>query len=135
MMRRFIMSLGIILVLFVLQTHIAFAHTNDTHTQIIQIKHSILTIQELEHQSLITPIEADRSIAYYVAQASQVEGHLMTLQQVLAIPDPVPQTLTPLQEFAGAIDFLNMMMVLAIIALGGALIYLFRHYVQKLYRL
>ncbi len=135
MMRKLTMMFGIVLALFVLLTHVAFAQTNDNIPQIIQIKHSILTIQELEQQGLLTPAEADRSIAYYVAQASKAAGHHLTLQQIMATPDPVPQTLTPLQEFAGAIDFLRIILVLAVLAVVGAVVYLFRYYVVKLLQL
>src|SRR5438128_8589983 len=55
MMRKLTMMFGIVLALFVLLTHVAFAQTNDNIPQIIQIKHSILTIQELEQQGLLTP--------------------------------------------------------------------------------
>jgi hypothetical protein len=83
----------------------------------------------------MTPSEADRAIAFYVAQASQLVGHPMTAQQILAVPDLPPPSLTPLQEFAGAITFLNVMLVVAITAVGGAFIYLFKHYMRILFRI
>jgi len=57
------------------------------------------------------------------------------VQQILAVPDLPQQSLTPLQEFAGAITFLNSMLVLAIVAVGGAFIYLFKHYMRILFRI
>lgn len=134
-MRQLLIIFSITFGLLILFTPVAFAQSRDQGSQIAQIKQSILTIQELERQNLLTPAEADKSIAYYVAQAEKDTGRPLTLRQILATPDPSPLTLTPLQEFAGAIDFLNVMMGLAVVALGGALIYLFRYFVQKLFRL
>ena len=93
-----------------------------------------MTIQELEQQGILTHPEAEKSIAYYLAQASKTAGRTLTLNEIMATPDPTPQKLTPLQEFAGAIDFLRVIMVLGIIAVGGAVAYLFRYYVEKLVR-
>jgi hypothetical protein len=116
-------------------THVAFAQANDTIPDIIKIKHSITTIQELEQQGILTHADAEKSIAYYVTQASQAVGHTLTLNEIMATPDPTPQRLTPLQEFAGAIDFLRVVMVLGIIAVAGAVSYLFKYYVKKLLQL
>lgn len=125
--------MGIVLCLFM--TPVAFAQTYDNSPAIIRIKHSIMTVQELEQQGLITQAEATKSIAYYLAQASQEEGHPVTLHEMLATPDPTSQQLTPLQEFVGAIDFLRIILVLGIIAVAGALSYLFKFYVKKLLQL
>lgn len=135
MARKLLMALVAAWVLMLLLTQVAGAQSQDTSSQLVQIKHSIITVQDLEQRGLITPSEADRAIAFYVAQASQLVGHPLTVQQILAVPDPPQQSLTPLQEFAGAITFLNVMLVVAIIAVGGALIYLFRHYMRILFRL
>jgi hypothetical protein len=111
------------------------AQSLDTSGQLAQIKHSIITVQDLERRGLMTPSEADKAIAFYVAQASQLVGHQMTVQQILALPDLPQPSLTPLQEFVGVITFLNTMLVLAIIAVGGAFIYLFKHYIRLLFRI
>jgi hypothetical protein len=121
--------------LFLLKPPVAFAQTNDTGSTIVATKHSILTIEELEQQGLISQSEAQQSIAYYIAEASRAAGHTLTLQQILATPDPTPQTLTSLQEFAGTINFLNVILLLGSIATVGALGYLFQHYVGKLLRI
>ena len=65
-------------------------------------------------------------------QASQVAGHPLTLAEILATPDPVPQQLTPLQVLAGTIDFLRIILVLGLLSVVGAVIYLFRCSVSKL---
>jgi hypothetical protein len=135
MVRRLAILFGVSIVLFMFMAQIAFAQANDVNPDIIKIKHSIMTIQELEQQGILPPAEAEKSIAYYLAQASRAAGHTLTLNEIMAIPDPTPQGLTPLQEFAGAIDFLNVIMVLGIIAVVGAVIYLFRYYVEKLLQL
>lgn len=116
-------------------TQVAGAQSLDTSGQLVQIKHSIITVQDLEQRGLMTPSEADKAIAFYVAQASQLVGYQMTVQQILAVSDLSQQSLTPLQEFAGAITFLNVMLVLAIIAVGGAFIYLFKHYMRILFHI
>jgi len=118
--------------LFLLKPPVAFAQTSDAGSTIVAAKHSIMTIETLEQQGLISPAEAQQSIAYYIAEASEAAGHALTLQQILATPDPTPQTLTPLQEFAGAINFLNVILLLGSLATVGALGYLFQHYVVKL---
>lgn len=118
-----------------LLTPIVGAQSLDTSSQLAQIKHSIITVQDLKLQGLMTPSEADKAIAFYMEQASQLVGHPMTMQQILAVPDLPSPALTPLQEFAGAITFLNVMLVLAIIAVGGAFIYLFKHYMRILFRI
>ncbi len=135
MARRLAMLFGLSIALFLVMTQVAFAQANNGPPDIISIKHSILTVQELERQGILTHAEAEKSIIYYVAQASQVAGHPLTLDQILATPDPTPQKLTPLQQFAGAIDFLTFLLVLAILAVGGAVIYLFRYYVAKFIQL
>lgn len=111
------------------------AHSLDTPGQLVQIKHSITTVQDLEQRGLMTPSEANRAIAFYVAQASQLVGHHMTVQQILAVPDLPQPALTPLQEFAGAITFLNLLLILAIVAVGGAFIYLFKQYMRMLFHI
>lgn len=116
-------------------TQMVFAQANDGISEVIQIKHSILTIQELEQQGLLTHAEAEKSIAYYIPQASKAAGHKLTLNEILTTPDPTPQKLTPLQEFAGAIDFLRIILVFGLLAVFGAAIYLFRYYVGKLLQL
>lgn len=135
MTRKWLIALVASWALMLFLTQVAGAQSLDTSSQLAQIKHSIITVQDLEQRGLMTPSEADRAIAFYVAQASQLVGHPMTVQQILALPDPPQPSLTPLQEFAGAITFLNVMLVLAIIAVGGAFIYLFRHYMRILFRL
>lgn len=94
-----------------------------------------MTIQELEQQGILTHAEAEKSIAYYITQASKVARRTLTLNEILATPDPTPQQLTPLQEFVGAIDFLRIILVLGILAVVGAVIYLFRYYIGKLLQL
>ncbi len=131
-MRKLTILLCISIALCILMPHIAFAQANNAIPDIIKIKHSIMTIQELEQQGVLTHVEAEKSIAYYLAQASKEAGHPLTLDEILAMPDPAPQQLTPLQEFAGAIDFLRVIMVLGIIAVAGAVSYLFKYYVKKL---
>lgn len=131
-MRKLTMVFGLIMALLILTTHMAFAQTNDNTPTISRIKQSIVTVQELEQQGLISQVEADQAIAYYITQASQAAGHRLTLNEILATPEPVPQQLTPLQEFAGAIDFLRVIMVLGIIAVAGAVSYLFKYYLKKL---
>lgn len=135
MARKWLLALGAACVLLLFLTQVVGAQRLDTSSQLAQIKHSIITVQELEQQKLITPSEADTAIAFYVTQASQLAGRPMTVQKMLAVPDPAQQSLTPLQEFAGAITFLNVMLIIAIIAVGGALIYLFKHYMRILFRL
>ncbi len=135
MLRRLTMTFGMGIVLFLLMTHVAFAQGNDSLPDIIKIKHSIMTIEELEKQGILSHAEAEKSIAYYIAQASKVSGHTLTLNEIMATADPAPQTLTPLQEFAGAIDFLRVIMVLGILAVVGAVAYLFRYYVERLLRI
>lgn len=134
MARRLAMMFGMSIVLFLLMTHVAFAQGNDNIPDIIKIKHSVMTIEELEKQGILSHAEAEKAITYYIAQASKVAGHPLTLNEIMATPDPVPQTLTPLQEFAGAIDFLRVIMVLGILAVVGAVAYLFRYYVERLLR-
>ncbi|HEY1348421.1 MAG TPA: hypothetical protein VGF67_02200 [Ktedonobacteraceae bacterium] len=92
---------------------VAGAQSLDTSSQLVQVKYSIIAVQDLEQRGLMTPPEADKTIAFYVAQASQLVEHPMTVRQIMAVPDPTRQLLTPLQEFAGAITFLNIMLVLA----------------------
>ncbi|HEU5375407.1 MAG TPA: hypothetical protein VFV38_08215 [Ktedonobacteraceae bacterium] len=135
MLRKLLVVLVAACVLMLLLTQVAAAQSLDISGQLVQIKQSIITVQNLEQQGLMTPSEADRAIAFYVAQASQLVGHPMTVQQILAVPDRLQPSLTPLQEFAGALTFLNAMLVLAIIAVGGAFIYLFKHYVRILFRI
>lgn len=113
-------------------THAAFAQARDNTPNIVEAKHSIMTIQELERHGLITHAEAEKSIAYYLAQASRTAGHTLTLNEIMATPDPTPQQLTPLQQFAGAIDFLRIVLVLSIVATAGAMAYLFKYSVEKL---
>ncbi|HZO74283.1 MAG TPA: hypothetical protein VFB60_18925 [Ktedonobacteraceae bacterium] len=135
MAQRLALLFGLSIALFLLMTQVAFAQANGSTPDIISIKHSILTVQELERQGILTHADAEKSIIYYVAQASQAAGHPLTLDEILATPDPAPQKLTPLQQFAGAIDFLTLLLVLAVLAVGGAVIYLFRYYVAKLLQL
>ena len=132
---RLAIMFGMSIAMFILMTHVAFAQANDNIPGIVRIKHSIMTIQELEQRGILTHAEAEKSIAYYIAQASKAAGRTLTLNEIMATPDPTPQKLTPLQEFAGAIDFLRVIMVLGIIAVVGAVAYLFRYYVEKLLRL
>jgi len=135
MARKLAILFGMSIVIFILMTHVAFAQANDNTPDIIKIKHSIMTIQELEQQGILTHVEVEKSIAYYTAQASKAAGRTLTLNEIMATPEPTPQKLTPLQAFAGAIDFLRVIMVLAIIAVVGAVAYLFKYYVEKLVRL
>src|SRR5215831_18191608 len=106
MARKLFMALVAACALILLLMQVAGAQSLDTSSQLAQIKHSIITVQDLEQRGLMTPSEADKAIAFYVAQASQLVEHPMTVQQILAVPDPTQQSLTPLQEFAGAITFL-----------------------------
>jgi hypothetical protein len=135
MARKLLLALVAACVLILLLMQVAGAQSLDTSSQLAQIKHSIITVQDLEQRGLMIPSEANKAIAFYMAQASQLVKHPMTMQQILAVPDPTQQSLTPLQEFAGAITFLNVMLVLAIIAVGGAFIYLFKHYMRILFRI
>jgi hypothetical protein len=135
MARKWLMALLAAGVLMLFLTQVTGAQSLDTSSQLEQIKHSIITVQDLEQRRLMTPSEADKAIAFYVTQASQLVGHHMIVQQILAVPDLPQQSLTPLQAFAGAITFLNVMLVLAIIAVGGAFIYLFKHYIRILFRI
>ncbi len=135
MVRRLALMLSMIIALFTLMTPVAFAQANDNTPDRVEIKHSIMTIQELQRQGIITPTEAEKSIAYYLAQASRAAGHTLTLKEIMATPDPTPQQLTPLQQFAGTIDFLRIILVLGCIATVGAVVYLFRYYVEKLLQL
>jgi hypothetical protein len=135
MARKWLMALVAACALMLLLTQVAGARSLDTSSQLAQIKHSIITVQDLEQRELMTPSEAGKAIAFYVAQASQLVGHPMTVPQILAVPDFPQQALTPLQEIAGAITFFNVMLVLAIIAVGGAFIYLFKHYMRLLFRI
>src|SRR6266700_3275617 len=135
MMRRLTIIFGMRMAILLLMTHVAFAHANDNISDLVRIKHSIMTIQELEQQGVLTHTEAEKSIAYYVNQAAKAAGHTLTLNEILATQDPTPQQLTPLQEFAGAIDFLRIILVLGVLAVVGAVIYLFRYYVGKLLQL
>src|SRR5258708_9616355 len=82
-MRRLTILFSISIVLFILMTHVAFAQANDTIPDIIKIKHSITTIQELEQQGILTHADAEKSIAYYVTQASQAVGHTLTLNEIM----------------------------------------------------
>jgi len=133
--RRLALTFCMLVALFILMTPVALAQPNDNTPDIVQIKHSIITIQELERQGLITHTEAQKSIDYYLAEASRAAGHPVTLNEIMTTPDPTPQQLTPLQQFAGAIDFLRIILVLGCIATVGAVIYLFRYYVAKLLKL
>jgi hypothetical protein len=135
MVRRLALMLSMVIALFILTTSVAFAQANDNTPDRVEIKHSIMTIQELERQGIITHAEAEKSIAYYLAQASRVAGHPLTLNEIMATPDPTPQQLTPLQQFAGAIDFLRIILVLGCVVTVGAVVYLFRYYVGKLLQL
>ena len=135
MVRRLTLLVSLLFVLFMFTTHVAFAQINDNNPGIIKIKHSITTVQELEQQGILSHAEAERAREYYIAQAEKAAGHPLTLNEIMATPDPVPQKLTPLQDFAGAIDFLRIIMVLGILAVGGAVIYLFRHYIKIILRL
>lgn len=123
---------GRCLALMLLLTQVAGAQSLDTASQLLQIKQSIITVHDLEQHGLMTPSEVDKAIAFSVAQASQLAGHLMSVQQILAVPELSEPSLTPLQAFAGAITFLNVILVFAIIAVGGAFIYLFKHYMRIL---
>jgi hypothetical protein len=129
------MALVVACALMLFLTQVAGAQSLDTPSQLAQIKHSIITVQDLEQRGLMTPAQTDKAIAFYMTQASQRVGHQMTVQQILAVPDLPQQSLTSLQEFAGAITFLNVMLVLAIIAVGGAFIYLFNQYMRILFRI
>jgi hypothetical protein len=135
MVRNLLMTLVAVYALMLFLTQVAGAQSLDTPSQQVRIKHSIMTVQDLEQRGLMTPSEADKAIAFYMAQASQLVGYQMTVQQILAVPDLPQQSLTPLQEFAGAITFLNVMLVLAIIAVGGAFIYLFKYYMRILFHI
>jgi hypothetical protein len=135
MARKLLMALVAACALILLLSAQAGAQSLDTSSQLVQIKHSIITVQDLEQRGLMTPSEADKAIAFYVAQASQLVEKPMAVQQILAVPDLLQPSLTPLQEFAGAITFLNVMLVFAIIALGGAFLYLFKHYMRILFRI
>jgi hypothetical protein len=135
MARNLLTALLAACALMLFLTQVAGAQSPDTSSQLVQIKHSIITVQDLEQRGLMTPSETDKAIAFYMAQASQLVGHHMTVQQILAVPDLPQQSLTPLQEFAGAITFLNLMLILAIVAVGGAFIYLFKHYIRILFRI
>lgn len=135
LLQRLAVVLILVALMFLLTTPVAFAQTGSNHPTIVEIKHSIMTVQELEQQGLLTPAEAEKAIAYYLAQASQVAGHPLTLAQILATPDAAPQTLTPLQQFAGALDFLRIILVLGSLATVGALVYLFKYYVTKLLKM
>ena len=135
MARKLLIALVAACTLMLLLTQAAGAQNLDTSSHLTQIKQSIITVQDLEQRGLLPPSEADKAIAFYVAQASQLVGHPMTVQQILALPDPIQPSLTPLQEFAGAVTFLNVMLVLAIIAVGGAFIYLFKHYMRILFHI
>ncbi len=133
--RRLAMMFSMISMLFILMTPVAFAQSNDSAPDPVTIKHAIITIQELEQQGIITHDQAEKSIAYYLAKASRATGHTLTLNEIMATPDPTPQQLTPLQQFAGAIDFVRIILVLGIIATVGAVAYLFKRSVEKLLRL
>ncbi|MEO6893299.1 MAG: hypothetical protein ABI456_25935, partial [Ktedonobacteraceae bacterium] len=71
MVRRLVMIFSMSIAIFILMTHVAFAQANDTIPGIIKIKQSIMTVQELEQQGILTHVEAEKSIAYYIAQASK----------------------------------------------------------------
>ena len=135
MARKLFMALVATCALILFLTQVAGAQSLDMSSQLAQIKHSIITVQDLEQRRLMTPSEADKAIAFYMAQVSQLVGHQMTVQQISAVPDLPLQSLTPLQEFAGAITFLNIMLVLAVVVVGGAFIYLFHHYMRILFRI
>jgi hypothetical protein len=135
MARKLLMALVTACALMLFLTQVAGAQNLDTSNQLAQIKHSIITVQELEQRGLMRPSEADKATAFYMAQASQLAGHQMTVQQILAVPDLPQQSLTPLQKFVGAITFLNLMLILAIVVVGGAFIYLFKHYIRILFRI
>jgi hypothetical protein len=113
MARKLLIALVAAYALMLFLTQVAGAQSLDTSSQLAQIKHSIITVQDLEQRGLMTPSEANKAIAFYMAQASQLVRHQMTVQQILAVPDLPQPSLTPLQEFAGTITFLNLLLILA----------------------
>lgn len=136
---KYVIIACILLALFIGTSVSALASDKMSVRELLKFKYSILAVQDLEQQGLLTPEEAETAIAEYVTQASRSAGSPLSLSDILSIPDsalyPGPQTLTPLQQFAGMIDFLRIMLVLGIIAIAGAVGYLFKYYVKKLIQL
>jgi hypothetical protein len=43
-------------------TQVAGAQSLDTSSHLVQVKHSIITVQDLEQRGLMTPSEADKAM-------------------------------------------------------------------------
>ena len=99
---------------------------------LVSTKHSILTLQEMQKQDILTQAETEKGIQYYLSQAKESSGRNITLKEVLETSEP---TLTPLQQFAGLISVFGVLEVLGIILLVISFAYIFKRFEAKMLRL
>lgn len=112
--------------------------------RIATLKLNIGTLSDLEASGIITGTQADEGRRRYVGLASEIAGRPMTIEEIMAAPEPsyaaptappAPRELTALQRFAGLITFVNVLWVLGIAVGVLSFAFLFGSYVKDLIRL
>jgi hypothetical protein len=112
----------------------------DAASRIAAARRSVIALQETAEAGVITRSQADEGAKRYLAQASEAAGKPMTLDELVAAPDPGPTAgpapqLTALQRFAGLVTFVNVLWVLGIVVGVISFAYLFGSFVKDLIRL
>ncbi|HSD12782.1 MAG TPA: hypothetical protein VLC10_04450 [Patescibacteria group bacterium] len=117
----------------------ASAQQPDVAARLADARHGVIALQQTADAGIITRTQAEEGTRRYLAQAAEAAGHPVTLDQLMAAPDPSgaasPAQLTALQRFAGLITFVNILWVIGI-ALGViCFAFLFGSYVVELVKL
>jgi len=94
----------------------------DAARELSALRQSVMTVEDLAAQGIISRMQADEAVKRYLARASKTAGEAVSYERLLAMmtaPEAGPETtgLTALQRFAGLITFTNILWVLGI-ALG-----------------
>lgn len=106
--------------------------TIPTTPNLVEYKLSLDTVDDLAEAGIITSTEKTRAEQHYVDIASQETGSVITLEQ---IKSTVPPELTPLQKFAGYLDFSNFMWGIAIISLTLAVLGFMKMFLEQILKL
>lgn len=117
----------------------ASAQQPDAAARLADARHGVIALQQTADAGIITRTQAEEGVRRYLAQAAEAAGHPVTLDQLMAAPDPSgaasPAQLTALQRFAGLVTFVNILWVIGI-ALGViCFAFLFGSYVVELVKL
>lgn len=117
----------------------ASAQQPDAAARLAGARHGVIALQETAAAGVITRAQAEEGTRRYLSQASEAAGHPVTVDELMAAPEPSgaasPAQLTALQRFAGLITFVNVLWVIGI-ALGViCFAFLFGSYVVELVKL